>query len=71
MLWSKRHQADKATCLTQATANGGVLRWSPNSPHAPAGIVGLELLVSTIFLEIVLGDRPDDYVDVLPGLKLK
>ena len=37
----------------------------------PAGIIGLELLVSTIFLEIVLGERPDDFVDVLPGLKLK
>ena len=29
------------------------------------------LSVSTILLEIVLGDSPDDFVDVLPGLKLK
>ena len=40
-------------------------------PPPPAGFIGLELLVSTIFLEIVLGDRPDDFVDILPDLKLK
>ena len=64
--------------LKQATANvgggggggGGGLKMVSESPP-PAGIIGLELLVSTIFLEIVLGDRPDDFVDVLPGLKLK
>ena len=27
--------------------------------------------MSTILLEVVLGDRPDDFVDVLPGLRLK
>ena len=37
----------------------------------PAGIIGLGLSVSTILLEIVLGDGPDDFVDVLPGFKLK
>ncbi|MEW8186738.1 MAG: hypothetical protein AB2794_17250 [Candidatus Thiodiazotropha endolucinida] len=41
------------------------------SEFPPAGIIGLGLSVSTILLEIVLGDRPDDFVDVLPGLKLK
>ena len=41
------------------------------SEFPPAGIIGLGFSVSTIFLEIVLGDRPDDFVDVLPGLKLK
>ena len=40
------------------------------SEFPPAGIIGLGLSVSTILLEIVLGDRPD-FVDVLPGLKLK
>ena len=40
-------------------------------PPPPAGIVGLGLSVSTIHLEIVFGDRPDDFVDVLPCLKLK
>ena len=41
------------------------------SESPPAGIIGLGLSVSTIILEIVLGDRSDDYVDVLPGFKLK
>ena len=27
--------------------------------------------MATILLEIVLGDRPDDFVNVLPSLKLK
>ena len=36
-----------------------------------AGIIGLGLSVLTILLEIVLGDRPDDFVDVLSGFKLK
>ena len=30
------------------------------SEFPPAGIIGLGLSVSTILLEIVLGDRPDD-----------
>ena len=38
------------------------------SEFPPAGIIGLGLSVSTILLEIVLGDRPDDFVDVLPGI---
>ena len=41
------------------------------SEFPSAGIIGLGLSVSTILLEIVLGDRPDDLVDVIPGLKLK
>ena len=41
------------------------------SEFAPAGFIGLGLSVSTILLEIVLGDRPDDFVDVIPGFKLK
>ena len=36
------------------------------SEFLPGGIVGLGLSVSTILLEIVLGDGPDDFVDVLP-----
>ena len=38
---------------------------------APAGIIGVGLPASTILLELVLGDRPDDFVDVLPGFTLK
>ena len=41
------------------------------SEFPPAGIVGLALSLSTVLLEIVLGDGPDDFVDVLPGFKLK
>ena len=41
------------------------------SEFSPAGIIGFGLSVYTILLEIVLGDRPDDFVDVLPGFKLK
>ena len=33
--------------------------------------IDLELSVSTIILEIVLGDGPDDFVDALSGFKLK
>ena len=47
----------------------GVLKMVSKFP--PAGIIGMQLLVSTIFLEIVLGERPDDFVSVLHGLKLK
>ena len=41
------------------------------SEFPPAGIIGLGLSVSTILLEVVLGDGPDDFVYVLPGFKLK
>ena len=40
------------------------------SEFPQAGIIGLGLSVSTILLEIVLGDGPDYFVDVLPGFKL-
>ena len=32
---------------------------------------GVGLASSTILLAIFLGDRPEDFVDVLPGFKLK
>ncbi|MEW8317035.1 MAG: hypothetical protein AB2691_00740 [Candidatus Thiodiazotropha sp.] len=41
------------------------------SEFPPAGIIGLGLSLSTIVFKIFLGDRPDDFVDVLPGFKLK
>ena len=41
------------------------------SEFSPAGIIGSGLPTSTILLEIFLGDRPDNFVDVLPGFKLK
>ena len=39
------------------------------SEFSPAGIIGSGL--PTILLEVFLGDRPDNFVDVLPGFKLK
>ena len=53
------------------TGNGkrGSLKMVSEFP--PAGIVGLGLSVSTILLQIVLGDGPDDFFGVLPGFKLK
>ena len=47
----------------------GILRMV--SEFSPAGVIGLELAASTILLEIVLGNRPDDFVEVIPGFKLK
>ena len=41
------------------------------SEFPPAGTIGLGLSVSTILLEIVLGEGPDDFADILPGFKLK
>ena len=41
------------------------------SEFSLAGIIGLGLASSMILLEIFLGDRPDDFVDVIPGFKLK
>ena len=41
------------------------------SEFSPAGIISLGLASSTILLEIFLGDRPDVFVDVLPGFKLQ
>ena len=41
------------------------------SEVSPAGIIGPGLTTSTILLEIVLGGRPDDFVEVIPGFKLK
>ena len=74
------HSRDEKCCgpkgtrpikLRAKTGNGkrGSLKMVSEFPSA--GIIGLQLLVSTIFLEIVLGERPDDFVNVLPGLKLK
>ena len=60
---------DQSYALKTGNGNRGSLKMVSEFP--PAGIIGLGLSVSTILLEIVLGDRPDDFVDVLPGLKLK
>ena len=42
------------------------------SEFSPAGIIGAgKEPTSTILLEVILGDPPDDLVEVLPGFKLK
>ena len=42
------------------------------SEFSPAGIIGAgKEPASTILLEVILGDPPDDLVEVLPGFKLK
>ena len=42
------------------------------SEFSPSGIIGAgKESTSTILLEVILGDQPDDFVEVLPGFKLK
>ena len=60
---------DQSYVLNTGNGKRGSLKMVSKSP--PAGIIGLRLSVSTILLAIVLGDGPDDFVDVLPGFKLK
>ena len=61
---------DKLNYILKTSNNRqGILKMV--SELSPAGIIGLGLASSTILLEIFLGDRPDDFVDILPGFKLK
>ena len=41
------------------------------SEFSPVGIIGMGLPTSTSLLEVILGDPPGDFVEVLPGFKLK
>ena len=41
------------------------------SEFSPAGIIGAGMPTSTILLEVILGDPPDGFVEVLTGFKLK
>ena len=60
---------DQSYVLKTGNGKRGSLKIVSEFPLA--GIIGLGLSVSTILLEIVLGDESDDFVDVLPGFKLK
>ena len=60
---------DRSYVLKTGNGKRGSLKMVSEFP--PPRIIGLRLSVSTILLEIVLGDRPDDFVDALPGFKLK
>ena len=55
--------------LKTSNSRPGVLKMV--SEFTPAGIIGAGLPASTILPKLVLGDRPDDFVDVLPGFMLK
>ena len=55
--------------LKTSNSRPGVLKMV--SEFDPAGIIGVGLPTSTILLELVLGDWPDDFVDVLPGFTPK
>ena len=54
---------DQSYVLKTGNGKRGSLKMVSEFPP----IIGLGLSVSTILLEIVLGDGPDDFVDVLPG----
>ena len=60
---------DQSYVLKSGNGKRGSLKMVSEFP--PEGIIGLGLSMSTILLEIVLGDGPDGFVDVLPGFKLK
>ena len=55
--------------LKTSNSREGILKMV--SEFSPAGIIGEGIPTSTILLEVILGDPPDDFVEVLPGFKLK
>ncbi|MCU7896552.1 MAG: hypothetical protein KZQ62_17810 [Candidatus Thiodiazotropha sp. (ex Lucinoma aequizonata)] len=64
---TKNIVVSEAYTLKTANNQPGILKMVSEFP--PAG--SIEGLPATILLEILLGDRPDDFVAVLPGFKLK
>ena len=60
---------DQSYLLKTGNGKRGSLNMVSEFPQT--GIIGLGLSVSTVLLEIVLGDGPDDFVDAMPGFKLK
>ena len=56
--------------LITSNSREGILKMV--SEFSPAGIIGAgKEPTSAILLEVILGDPPDDFVEVLPGFKLK
>ena len=55
--------------LKTSNSREGILKMVSEFP--PPGIIGAGIPKSTILLEVILGDPPDDFVEVLPGFKLK
>ncbi|MCU7902350.1 MAG: hypothetical protein KZQ66_10425 [Candidatus Thiodiazotropha sp. (ex Lucinoma aequizonata)] len=64
---TKNIVVSEAYTLKTAHNQPGILKMVSEFP--PAG--SIEGSPATILLEILLGDRPDDFVAVLPGFKLK
>ena len=54
--------------LKTSNSREGIIKMVSEFP--PPGIIGAGIPTSTILLEVILGDPPDDFVEVLPGLKL-
>ena len=60
----------KQYTLKTSNSREGILKML--SEFSPAGIIGAgKEPTPTILLEVILGDPPDDLVEVLPGFKLK
>ena len=55
--------------LKTGNSQEGILKMV--SEFSPAGIIGAGIPTSTILPEMILGDPPDGFVEVLPGFKLK
>ena len=55
--------------LKTGNSREGILKMI--SKFSPAGIIGAGIPTTTILLEVILGDPPDGFVEVLPGFKLK
>ena len=55
--------------LKTSNSREGILKMV--SEFSPAGIIGAGIPTSTILLEVILRDPPKDFVEVLPGFKLK
>ena len=69
ILGTKNMVVSERYTLKTSNSRPGILKMV--SEFALAGIIGAGLPASTILLELVLGDRPDDFFDVLPGFTLK
>ena len=65
----KKAQDKLSYILNTNNSRQGILKMVS---ELPSGIHRfIDLASSTILLEISLGDRPNDFIDVLPGFKLK
>ena len=68
VLETKNMVISKQYTLKTSNSREGILKMV--SEFSPAGPIGAGIPTSTILLEVILGDPPDDFVEVLPGFKL-